>query len=77
MGSLLDLVGWRDEYEPFDLPGWIPDFILYGKEQEILVEAKPYSAFAQYDTGKIERAAKDEGKEILLWGPPSGAIPIS
>jgi hypothetical protein len=37
-----DLCGWRWQYEPFDMPGWIPDFILRG-ENNVLVEVKPYS----------------------------------
>ncbi len=42
--NFFDLVGWRFEYEPFDLKGWIPDFVLFGVK-EILVEIKPVATF--------------------------------
>lgn len=35
-----DFVGWNWEYEPFDLRGYIPDFILKFAKVEILVEIK-------------------------------------
>lgn len=38
-----DLLGWKWQYEPFDLQGWTPDFIVYGSEGRfILVEIKPF-----------------------------------
>jgi hypothetical protein len=39
--AFFDIAGWRWEYEPFDLNGWIPDFVLLGKCQHVLVEVKP------------------------------------
>jgi hypothetical protein len=38
--KFFDLCGWRWEYEPIDLEGYIPDFILLFKNP-ILVEVKP------------------------------------
>lgn len=35
-----DLLEWPWEYEPFDLEGWIPDFVLKGKFP-VLIEVKP------------------------------------
>jgi hypothetical protein len=35
---MFDLLGWSWEYEPIDLPGWIPDFRLNG---HLLVEVRP------------------------------------
>jgi hypothetical protein len=35
-----DLLGWRWEYEPFDLDGYVPDFLLLGKAS-VIVEVKP------------------------------------
>jgi hypothetical protein len=43
---LFDLLGWEWEYEPFDLLGWIPDFIIKGNP-DILVEVKPYTMTVQ------------------------------
>lgn len=68
--AFFTLMDWRFEYEPYDLPGWIPDFVLYG-DAEILVEVKPYSSLQEYDTDKIERAIRGsykDGREVLLLG---------
>lgn len=41
--AFFDLLGWNWEYEPIDLDGWIPDFVLFGKKgNTILVECKPF-----------------------------------
>jgi hypothetical protein len=40
------LLGWPAHYEPFDLNGWIPDFVLHGRLkgcEQIAVEVKPVS----------------------------------
>jgi hypothetical protein len=39
--AFFDLLGWSWEYEPIDLKGYIPDFIL-GFERPLLVEVKPF-----------------------------------
>jgi hypothetical protein len=39
--AFFDLAGWRWEYEPLDLRGWVPDFALIGKPRPIFVEVKP------------------------------------
>lgn len=67
---MFDFLGWRYEYEPYDLKGWIPDFALFGAE-EIFVEVKPYSTLKEFDTKKILTAlggTEKWGKEILLLG---------
>src|ERR1041384_7453009 len=38
--AFFDLVGWKWEYEPLDLTGYIPDFIL-AFHKPLLVEVKP------------------------------------
>ena len=43
--AFFDLLGWEYEYEPFDLNGWIPDFLIKGKPQDVLVEVKPVTEF--------------------------------
>lgn len=65
-----DLFGWKFEYEPFDLDGWIPDFIIYGVEQELIVEVKPFSKLKEFDTNKVIKGIKKykQGTEILLLG---------
>jgi hypothetical protein len=37
-----DLMKWTWEYEPFDLDGWSPDFVIKGRPHDILVEVKPF-----------------------------------
>jgi hypothetical protein len=39
--AFFDLVGWKWEYEPIDLEGWAPDFLIHGKKAPIYVEVKP------------------------------------
>jgi hypothetical protein len=53
---MFDLLAWKFEYEPFDLSGWIPDFLLIGKRQNVLVEIKPVTTFPEDVAAKIEAA---------------------
>lgn len=39
--AFFDLNGWRWQYEPIDLDGWTPDFVLKGAANDMLVEVKP------------------------------------
>lgn len=39
--AYFDLCGIQWEYEPFDLEGWVPDFLLKHENHEVLVEVKP------------------------------------
>ena len=54
---VFDRLGWRWEYEPFDLDGYIPDFILLGADP-VLVEVKPAVSTGKLDDAKpkIERS---------------------
>lgn len=68
-----DLVHWQWTYEPFDLNGWIPDFLLKGKPDDILVEVKPYTKLKQFNKAieKINKAVEDteyQKNEVLLLG---------
>lgn len=45
--AFFDLLHWPWEYEPLDLKGWVPDFVLQGVEP-IAVEVKPIMAFADF-----------------------------
>jgi hypothetical protein len=55
--AFFDLGKRRWAYEPFELEGYIPDFILYGQRRNALVEIKPEYAL---DLGgeKMRRAAE-------------------
>jgi hypothetical protein len=39
--AFFDLSGWNWKYEPVDLEGWTPDFVLKGAANDVLVEVKP------------------------------------
>ena len=60
-----DLLGWQWEYEPVDFNGWIPDFVIYGKDK-IYVEVKPVVEFPEDVAEKIFKSGCD--KEVLIVG---------
>ena len=66
--TFFDLLGWEWEYEPFDMDGWIPDFLL--TRPNMLVEVKPTTSLQDHDAVKIERAHRltDTDREILYVG---------
>lgn len=58
---IFDRLGWQWEYEPIDLNGWIPDFVIQG-EKPILVDVKPIFVFDEGIAHKIQKATgKDFG----------------
>jgi hypothetical protein len=70
--NFFDLMNWNFQYEPFDLNGWVPDFILIGKKRTTLVEIKPYCSYDEFKenkiTNKIDSAMAGDGREVLLLG---------
>jgi hypothetical protein len=58
-------IGWPWTYEPFDCPGWIPDFLISG-DRPLLVEIKPLAS--DFNIEKITGAASrfEWSGEILL-----------
>ena len=54
--------GWNFEYEPFETNGWIPDFLIRGKEN-LLVEIKPFTKLEEFSS-QIKKIEKG------LWGHP-------
>lgn len=52
--AFFDLCGWDWDYEPFDLEGWAPDFMLKGKTKA-LVEVKPID-FGGNDDAALRQA---------------------
>lgn len=54
--AFFDLIGWKWEYEPIELQGWLPDFRLIfpcphsecGGEHVVLVEIKPYFSLSEF-----------------------------
>lgn len=61
-----DQCGWRWEYEPFDLAGWIPDFSL--GPRGVLVEIKPFVDLDQWqhEMAKIRHA--NPQRAVALFG---------
>lgn len=53
--AFFDLAGIKWDYEPFDLDGWAPDFMLRWTGQNILVEVKPID-FHQPVSPEMEEA---------------------
>lgn len=46
--AFFDNMGWSWNYEPFDLNGWTPDFLLKSKIENILVEVKPITSISDF-----------------------------
>jgi hypothetical protein len=69
--AMLDLLGWQWTYEPFDLNGWVPDFLLAPLTEqgsEVLVEVKGPASEWEAAKEKIERALGDRPQLCLLVG---------
>lgn len=70
--AFFDLCGWQWTYEPFDLPGWIPDFLI---DNDTLVEIKPLQAHEVPNdvTHKINAAIQGGAAHgvVLLGNDPS------
>lgn len=66
--AFFDLCQWKWEYEPIDLNGYIPDFILTFPNAPILVEVKPalYLKDLNQFTEKIDASGWD--KESMVVG---------
>ncbi|PDT79975.1 hypothetical protein [Sinorhizobium sp. BJ1] len=60
--AFFDLCGWEWDYEPFDLDGWAPDFLLKGKTKA-LVEVKPIDF--RGDDKQLIRQAKAKAKKAF------------
>lgn len=65
--AMFDLIGWKWEYEPVDLAGYIPDFVMTNFKRDTIVEVK--SALRVEDLtehqGKIDRSGW-EGEAIIV-----------
>jgi hypothetical protein len=68
--AFFDLLGWHHQYEPFDLKGWIPDFLILG-HNDVLVEVKPIARIEQFEQPKVLNALVQSdryGTELLVVG---------
>lgn len=62
---MFDALGWQWEYEPFDLPGWIPDFIVMGG-REFLVEIKPCTSLCEL--GTVACNTPNDHRDVVCFG---------
>jgi hypothetical protein len=62
--AFFDLLGWEWEYEPFDLNGWIPDFLL--KHGRVLVEVKPVDAPPSDIMAEISGILPDDYEALIV-----------
>lgn len=53
---MFDQFGWQWEYEPFDLNGWIPDFLIKNGPIPGLIDVKPHLEFDENIGNKIVTA---------------------
>jgi hypothetical protein len=76
--AFFDLLGWRWEYEPFELDGWIPDFLIHCETgKRILVDVKPFFDRADFEPikCKVERAVGPE--KYIPWITTAAPMPES
>ena len=70
--AFFDECGWDWEYEPFDLEGYIPDFLIKFKTHPLLVEVKSsefdYTGLSDH-TPKIDNSSWARNAIILGCGP--------
>jgi len=76
--AMFDLSEWQWEYEPLDLDGYVPDFVLRFA-RDLVVEVKPLLAFDPDDDvlrqamGKIDHA-HPTGEALIVGAAPSTSI---
>ena len=72
---------WRIEYEPQEIPeinGWIPDFMIIGKNRKILVDIKPIYLMEEWNPHHIDykkilnSGIKNTKYELLIAGASFG-----
>jgi hypothetical protein len=66
--AFFDLCGWNWEYEPLDLTGWVPDFVLRG-DKDVAVEVKPVMRLSDFPHDGFTKMDKSGWTgEILILG---------
>jgi len=82
--AFFDELGWRHEYEPFDLDGWVPDFALWpfqSSQMSALVEVKPFDRLDPAIWARIvtsfHRVESDYSGLILTRSAPQIIVPPS
>lgn len=66
--AFFDNLNWRWEYEPLDLDGWIPDFVLWpGGKLPLLADVKPSLVWSDFEI-RCEEIRALTPKTVLLLG---------
>lgn len=74
--ACFDIYRWQWTYEPFDLDGWFPDFLLKSEDSErpdVLVEVKPLTSFVRRplkNTGALEKTDNHHVPALLVGTEP-------
>ena len=66
--AFFDQLGWHWEYEPIDLDGWVPDFLLRTQSRVYYVEVKPITSRSEFDPYWPKIAAAKPNHAVLLVG---------
>lgn len=71
--AFFDLCGWKWDYEPFDLDGWAPDFLIKTEITDVLVEIKPLNlddcTAVNSDTMAYDKACTQRSRyQVMLLG---------
>lgn len=69
------LLGWQAEYEPLELPGYIPDFLIFGSPVGTLAEVKPVTDFPHDVAAEVETASADRAEDLLILGIAPFVVP--
>jgi hypothetical protein len=71
--AFFDLVGWEWTYEPFDIEGWIPDFLIHG-DKPVLVEIGPCASLFEYRQ-KADKPLRYRDRPTVVLGISPIALP--
>ncbi len=64
-------IGWRFQYEPMDLDGYIPDFLVYFTQRPLLFEVKGFDEELQVAQFKIDLSGWT-GDSLIACGEVTG-----
>lgn len=64
--AFMDTVGWRWDYEPIDLNGYIPDFIL--TRRDIIAEVKPFQTSNEINLAQGKAFMSGWNRDLLIFG---------
>jgi hypothetical protein len=62
--AMFDLLGWQWDYEPIDLAGYIPDFII-SRRRPVLVEVRPIWGFCPETAQRVANSGWEGGVFML------------